>query len=171
MACLVAEYKAMNGAGTRPRTELTLMIRPPPCSRMCGSTARVIRIDPKTLVSKSARACSIELSSAAPAMPTPALLTRTSIRPDRSSTSRTTPATDTSSVTSSGREPPPPPRPPGGRPPARAVHSEPGADERMRGRLTDPRRRSRHKRYGLGFDCHDVSFSRLHYGHNTLVRP
>src|SRR3954470_13528775 len=102
-ACLVAAYKAMNGAGTRPRTELTLMVRPPPCSRICGSTARVIRIEPKTLVSNSARACSIELSSAAPAMPTPALLTSTSIRPDRSSTSRTTPATDRSSVTSSGR--------------------------------------------------------------------
>src|SRR5688572_26713155 len=70
---------------------------------MCGSTARVVRIEPKTLVSKSARACSIELSSAAPAMPTPALFTSTSIRPDRSSTSRTTPATDPSSVTSSGR--------------------------------------------------------------------
>src|SRR5215213_688471 len=98
----------MNGAGTRPRTELTLMIRPLPCSRMCGSTARVIRIEPKTLVSNSARACSIELSSAAPAMPTPALLTRTSIRPDRWSTSRTTPSTDPSSVTSSGRNTTPP---------------------------------------------------------------
>ena len=40
MACLVAAYKAMNGAGMKPRTELTLMIRPLPCSRMCGSTAR-----------------------------------------------------------------------------------------------------------------------------------
>src|SRR3954447_22854715 len=98
----------MNGAGTKPRTELTLMIRPPPCSRICGSTARVIRIEPKTLVSNSARACSIELSSAAPAMPTPALLTSTSIRPDRSSTSRNTPATDSSSVTSSGRNTTPP---------------------------------------------------------------
>jgi hypothetical protein len=84
------------------------MIRPLPCSRMCGSTARVIRIAPKTLVSNSARACSIELSSAAPATPTPALLTRTSIRPDRASTSRTTPATDSSSVTSSGRNTTPP---------------------------------------------------------------
>src|SRR5215217_5320370 len=103
MACLVAAYKAMNGAGRKPNTELTLMIRPLPCSRICGSTARVIRIAPKTFVSNSARACSIELSSAAPATPTPALLTKTSIRPDRSSTPRTTPATDSSSVTSSGR--------------------------------------------------------------------
>src|SRR5215211_1564 len=98
----------MNGAGRKPRTELTLMIRPLPCSRMWGSTARVIRIEPKTLVSNSARVCSIELSSAAPAMPKPALLTRTSIRPDRSSTSRTTPSTDPSSVTSSGRNTTPP---------------------------------------------------------------
>src|SRR4051794_19344807 len=103
MACLVAAYKAMNGAGRNHKTELTLMIRPLPCSRICGRTARVIRIAPKTLVSNSARACSIELSSAAPATPTPALLTRTSIRPDRSSTARTTPATDWLSVMSSGR--------------------------------------------------------------------
>src|SRR5215208_2274729 len=98
----------MNGAGSKPRTELTLMIRPLPCSRMWGSTARVIRIEPKTLVSNNARVCSIELSSAAPAMPKPAVLTRTSIRPDRSSTSRTTPSTDPSSVTSSGRNTTPP---------------------------------------------------------------
>src|SRR5215213_9663543 len=108
MACLVAAYRAMNGAGTKPRTELTLMIRPLPCSRMWGSTARVIRIEPKTFVSNSPRACSIELSSAAPAMPRPALLTSTSMRPDRSSSSRTTPATDPSSVTSSGRNTTPP---------------------------------------------------------------
>src|SRR5215217_4758777 len=108
MACLVAAYKSMNGAGTKPRTELTLMIRPPPCSRMWGSTARVIRIEPKTLVSNSARACSIELSSAAPAMPKPALLTSTSMRPDRSSSSRTAAATEASSVTSSGRNTTPP---------------------------------------------------------------
>src|ERR687896_2592379 len=102
MACLEAAYNAMNGAGMKPRTELTLMIRPPPCSRMWGSTARVMRIEPKRLVSNSARACSVELSSAAPATPTPALFTSTSMRPDRSSTSRTASATDSSSVTSSG---------------------------------------------------------------------
>src|SRR3954453_1345737 len=79
----------MNGAGMKPRTELTLMTRPLPCSRMCGSTARVMRIEPKRLVSNRARACSIELSSAAPETPTPALFTSTSMRPDRSSTART----------------------------------------------------------------------------------
>src|SRR3954451_12436430 len=63
MACLLAAYRAMNGAGMKPRTELTLMTRPLPRSRMLGSTARVMRIEPKRLVSKSARACSIELSS------------------------------------------------------------------------------------------------------------
>src|SRR4051794_13269107 len=30
MACLVAAYKAMNGAGRKSKTELTLMIRPLP---------------------------------------------------------------------------------------------------------------------------------------------
>jgi len=47
------------------------MIRPLPCSRMWGSTARIVRIEPKRLVSNKARACSIELSSAAPETPTP----------------------------------------------------------------------------------------------------
>src|SRR4051794_15846373 len=98
----------MNGAGMKPRTELTLTIRPLPCSRICGRTARVMRIEPKRLVSNSTRACSIELSSAAPETPTPALFTSTSMRPDRSSTSRTTAATDSSSVTSSGRNRTPP---------------------------------------------------------------
>jgi SAM-dependent methyltransferase len=51
MACSVAAYRAPKGAGTRPRTELRLMIRPLPRSRICGSTARVIRIEPKRLVS------------------------------------------------------------------------------------------------------------------------
>src|SRR3954470_4027396 len=143
MACLVAAYKAMNGAGTRPRTELTLMIRPPPCSRMCGSTARVMRIEPNTLVSNSARACSIELSSAAPAIPTPALLTSTSIRPDRASYL----AHHTGDRPIVGdverQEHHSVPLLPGGRAPARAVHRETGADQRMRGRLLDPPPRSR----------------------------
>src|SRR3954453_590810 len=93
----------MNGAGMKPRTELTLMTRPLPRWRMLGSTAWVMRIEPKRLVSKSARGCSIELSLAAPETPTPALFTSTSMRPDRSSTARTAVATDSLSVTSSGR--------------------------------------------------------------------
>ena len=147
MACLVAAYKAMNGAGMKPRTELTLMIRPLPCSRMCGSTARVMRIEPKRLVSNRARACSIELSSAAPETPTPALLTRTSMRPDRWSTSRTAPATDSSSVTSSGRNTTPPRFSPAAALRLVPYTVNPAPDQRTCGRLTDSGRRSRHKRY------------------------
>jgi hypothetical protein len=78
-------------------------MRPARWARMCGRTAFVIRIVPKTLMSKTALACLIELSSAAPAMPTPALLTRTSIRPNRSMTWATTALTDLSRVTSRSR--------------------------------------------------------------------
>ena len=60
------------------------MMRPPPCLRMCGTTARVIRTIPKKFVSKIDWACSIELSSApAGATPKPALLTSRSMRPSR----------------------------------------------------------------------------------------
>src|SRR4051795_13678797 len=187
MACFVAAYRAPKGAGTKPRTELMLMIRPLPCSRICGSTARVIRIEPKTFVSNRARVCSIELSSAAPAMPRPALLTSTSMRPERPSTSRTPLATDTSSVTSSGRnvtasrsspatalllvphpvDPastscPAAPLFPPTRPAARPVHGDPGLAQRSRGRLTDPGRCSRHQRYPSCLNRHDLSFARLY---------
>ena len=46
-------------------------MRPLPCARMCGSTAFVMRITPKTLTLKMRWACSTELSSAAPAEPMP----------------------------------------------------------------------------------------------------
>src|SRR2546421_11110675 len=76
----------MYGAGKKPSTEPMLMMRPAPWRRMCGTTAPVIRTIPKKFVSKIARACSIELSSApAGAMLNPALLTRRSSPPsDRS---------------------------------------------------------------------------------------
>ena len=59
------------------------MMRPLPWARMCGKTAFVMRMTPKTLISNTSRAWATELSSAAPAEPIPALLTRTSIRPNR----------------------------------------------------------------------------------------
>src|SRR5437016_12753386 len=63
----------MYGAGRKPSTEPMLMMRPPPCCRMWGTTARVIRTMPKKFVSKIDRVCSIELSSApAGAIPNPA---------------------------------------------------------------------------------------------------
>src|SRR5213076_1462000 len=72
----------MYGAGKKPSTEPMLMMRPAPWRRMCGTTARVIRTIPKKVVSKIARACSIELSSApAGATLKPALFTRRSRRP------------------------------------------------------------------------------------------
>src|SRR5215217_9190670 len=93
----------MKGWGANPPTDDMLMTRPLCCARMWGRTALVMRMRPKTLTSKTIRSWATELSSLAPDEPMPALLTRTSMRPDRSSTSRTAPATDASSVTSSGR--------------------------------------------------------------------
>src|SRR5215216_1685245 len=98
----------MKGWGANPPTDDMLMTRPLCCARMWGRTALVMRMRPKTLTSKTIRSWATELSSLAPDEPMPALLTSTSMRPDRSSTSRTAPATDTSSVTSSGRNTTPP---------------------------------------------------------------
>src|SRR5215218_10290858 len=98
----------MKGWGANPPTDDMLMTRPLSWARMWGRTALVMRMRPKTLTSKTIRSWATELSSLAPDEPMPALLTRTSMRPDRSSTSRTAPATDTSSVTSSGRNTTPP---------------------------------------------------------------
>src|SRR5437588_6978084 len=93
----------MYGPGTNPSTDEMLMMRPLPWARMCGSTALVSRITPKKLMSKTRWVWATELSSAAPAAPVPALLTRTSSRPNRSITRRTTVLTDSSLVTSRSR--------------------------------------------------------------------
>src|SRR4051812_45618500 len=127
------------------------MIRPPPCSRMCGSTARVMRIEPNTLVSNSAGLLDRALLRSAgnadarivdqhvdTAGSREYLAHHTGDRPIVGDVERQ----EHHSV----------PLLPGGRAPARAVDREPGADERMRGRLTDPRRRSRHECYGCCFD-------------------
>ena len=78
-------------------------MRPLPRARMCGRTALVMRMTPKTLTSKTRWAWATELSSAAPAAPRPALLTRTSILPDRSITCPTAAWTDASLATSRSR--------------------------------------------------------------------
>src|SRR6266568_3074902 len=84
-----------------------LMMRPLPRARMCGRTALVMRMTPKTLTSKTRWSWATELSSAAPAEPTPALLTRTSILPNRSITCPTTAWTDAPLATSRSRNPTP----------------------------------------------------------------
>ncbi len=78
------------------------MISPFLCCRMPGSTALTILAVPNRLASNRSRACSTGVSSIAPISPTPALLISTSIRPARSWTQDTHPATDSSEVTSSG---------------------------------------------------------------------
>ena len=79
------------------------MIRPVPAARMCGRTAFVIRTSPKKLMSKTRWSWATELSSAAPAAPVPALLTRTSSRPNWSITRPTAVLTDSSLVMSRSR--------------------------------------------------------------------
>src|SRR5215218_8405471 len=98
----------MKGWGANPPTDDMLITRPLSCARMWGRAALVMRMRPNTLTSKTIRSWAMELSALAPDEPMPALLTSTSMRPDRSSTSRTAPATDASSVTSSGRNTTPP---------------------------------------------------------------
>src|SRR4051812_37888712 len=90
----------MNGLSTKPAADETLMTRPLPRLRMCGRTAFVMRMRPKTLTSNTFWVWASENSSAAPI---PALLTSTSSRPKRSSTRSTTLATDSSLVTSRSR--------------------------------------------------------------------
>src|SRR5215471_1218844 len=103
----------MNGAGRKPTTLLTNTIRPSRWARMVGSTARVARTAPKKFTSKRSRAWAVSVSSIAPTMLLPALLTRTSIRPAFARISATPRSTDASSRTSSttcstpGRSAPP----------------------------------------------------------------
>src|SRR5262245_1925456 len=90
----------MNGAGRKPRTELTLMMRPERWARMAGSTACVMCMTRKTFVSNRSRASSWDVSSAALMKPAPALLTRTSMRPARSKTVAAHSSTEAGSRTS-----------------------------------------------------------------------
>src|SRR5262245_33203776 len=70
---------------------------------MPGSTAWIKRSTPRRLVSNNACAWLMLVSSTAPTKLTPALLTRTSIRPARLRTSSMQALTEASSRTSSGR--------------------------------------------------------------------
>ena len=83
--------------------ELMHTMRPPPCARMTGITARAARSAPYRFSSSCACASSGAVYSAAPEMPKPALHTRISIRPSRRSTSATAACTLASSVMSAVR--------------------------------------------------------------------
>src|SRR5664279_2804266 len=77
-----------------------LMIRPLPCSRMCGRAIWTRRARPKRLTSNCRRASSSGTSSIDPYDPYPALFTSTSIRPVSSITCFTPATMDASSVRS-----------------------------------------------------------------------
>src|ERR687884_564235 len=66
-----------------------LTMRPPPRARMCGSTAREQRICANSLMSRSACHCSSLSVSKLPGVARPALLTRRSIPPKRSTAAAT----------------------------------------------------------------------------------
>ena len=78
-------------------------MRPPPCFRMTGRTARFMFTMPKKFTSNCRRASCVGVNSIAPEMPKPALLMRMSMRPSRCRTSATAASTCASSVTSACR--------------------------------------------------------------------
>jgi hypothetical protein len=84
-----------------PTLDVTLTIVPEPRSRIWDTTARVTPITPKVFVSKTCRITSSGVASSAEKRPIPALLTRTSICPNRAIPSATALATLVGSVTSS----------------------------------------------------------------------
>src|SRR5881296_3075380 len=84
-----------------PASELMLMTLPAPAARIPGSTAFTIRTAPKKLVSSCALASSTLVSSAAPVIEYPALLTSTSRRPALATTCSTQARTESSDRTSS----------------------------------------------------------------------
>ena len=139
-----------------PMTDERLMMRPRPWARMCGRTSFVIRMTPKTLMSKTPWACATEFSSAAPIEPMPALLTRTSIRPNRSITCWTAAVTDVVTGHVEVEE-----RHPGERGDARGVaagadHLETRRDQRERGCLPDAGGRTRHERHRPSCRHHEL---------------
>src|SRR6266850_1976364 len=100
-ANLVAEQKALNGIAVLPASELMLMILPALAARIPGSTAFTMRTMPKKFVSNCALASSTLVSSAAPIIAYPALLTSTSSRPALAITCSMHARTDSSDRTSS----------------------------------------------------------------------
>lgn len=90
--------------------EVTLTTTPEPRSRNWGSTACVVAITPKVLVSKTSRTRAIDVPSNTPMDGTPALLTRTSMGPAASMAAamlsgRVTSRATTRNRSDSGRRP------------------------------------------------------------------
>lgn len=102
-ANLEALYTELPSTALIPEVELTTIVQPERCLRMNGSTARVIFIVPKILVSICWRISFSDISSKYPSNPYPALLTSTSIRPNRSKAVSTDDFTCSSFVMSSLR--------------------------------------------------------------------
>src|SRR5215510_502734 len=84
MAILLAVYAAASGIGASVTLDVTFTTTPDRCARNCGSTACVIDITPKVLVSNTSRTVDIGVASNTPMTPMPALLTSTSMDPDAS---------------------------------------------------------------------------------------
>ena len=85
MAILLAVYTATSGIGASAALDVTFTTTPDLRARNRGSTACVIAITPKVLVSKTSRAVVMGVASKAPNSPIPALLTSTSSGPQASS--------------------------------------------------------------------------------------
>ena len=83
IAILLAVYAAASGIGASVTLEVTFTTTPDRRARNCGSTACVIAITPKVLVSNTSRTVAIGVASKTPMTPMPALLTSTSSGPAR----------------------------------------------------------------------------------------
>ena len=76
-------------SGCFPPMLVTLTIRPPPASIMCGIASREHLSAPNSLVSRSPCHIASSVSSSGPPADSPALFTRMSIRPNRRAVSST----------------------------------------------------------------------------------
>ena len=76
-------------SGCFPPMLVTLMIRPPPASIMCGIASREHLSAPNSLVSKSPCHMASSVSSSGPPADSPALFTKMSIRLNRRTASST----------------------------------------------------------------------------------
>jgi hypothetical protein len=85
IAILLAVYTAASGIGVSVTLDVTFTTTPDRRVRNRGSTACVIAITPKVLVSNTSRVVAIGVASKAPTTPMPALLTSTSTGPAASS--------------------------------------------------------------------------------------
>ena len=79
-----AAYAVQNSCPAMPAVEEIVTTSPERCRRIMGSTARVTLSGPNRFVSTCARKSSAVISSKNPAKKLPALLTSTSMRPNRS---------------------------------------------------------------------------------------